>query len=132
MKAPEMTLTTEDLSAIKLMMEEVVDHKIDSAIDNLSVQIVEGFNEVSENFIEVRSDIAELKSDVAELKTDVAELKIDVRLLKIDMVEVKTDVAELKLDMREVKWGLADTVRRAEFLDVRDRVTRLEHRRESN
>lgn len=108
-----MTLTTEDLSAIKSLVETIVDHRVDGAIDSLSVQIGEGFNEVAENF--------------ADLRTDIAELKTDVRLLKIDMVEVKTDIAEIKLDMREVKWGLADTVRRSEFLDVRDRVTRLEH-----
>jgi polyhydroxyalkanoate synthesis regulator phasin len=93
-----MSLTKEDLSAIKSL--------IDGSIDALSLQVGQGFNEMSERFDQAEADIADLKSDVAELKTD---------------------VSTLKTDMREVKWGLADTVRRVEFHDLRTRVERLEH-----
>ena len=103
MKGYTMTLTTEDLSAIKGVVSdtisETVPEMIQAAIDTLSLQIGEGFNEVTERFEQVEADISDLKTDVAELKTD----------------------------MREVKWSLADTVRRGEFLDVRTRVERLEH-----
>lgn len=108
-----MSLTAQDLTAIKDIVKDIVDTSIEKSNDALSLQIGQGFNEVTERFEVVEADIAELKSDVAELKSDVAELK--------------SDVAELKLDMREVKWSLADTVRRPEFLDLRARVERLEH-----
>jgi polyhydroxyalkanoate synthesis regulator phasin len=138
MKANNMTLTTQDLSAIKgivgteieraidskvppminVAIDRAIDNKvkplIDDAIDDLSLKIGQGFNEVTERFDRVEGDIAVIKTNVSELKTDVSALKVDV--------------AELKVDMREVKWGIDDTVRRAEFLDVRDRVTRLEQR----
>lgn len=142
-----MSLTNQDLSAITRLLDDHAEAKIrplvqqvvnasvahtndtikennkiiGRAFDNLTLMIGEGFNEVSENFIEVRSDINVLQSDMIEVKAAISELKADVSLLK-------ADVSELKLDMRDVKWGLADTVHRTEFLDVRDRVTRLEHR----
>jgi len=132
---------------IRPMVHEIVNEAvgtkvpalINRAIDNLAIIIGEGFNEATERFDKVDSeisaikiDVAELKTDVAELKVDVAELKSDVSELKTDVAELKTDVSELKVDMREVKWGLAETVRRPEFIDVRDRMTRLEHKPSSN
>lgn len=112
-----MSLTTEDLSAIKALF--------DAQLDSLTLQIGEGFSEVAENFADVRTDIAELKTDVTLLKNEMVDVKSDIVL-------IKSDISELKLDMREVKWGFADTVRRSEFLDVRDRVTRLEHQSDHN
>jgi len=116
MKDSTVSLTRKDLSAIEGLLDNAFEYKvkplIDEAIDSLSLQVGAGFNEVSERFDRVEADVTELKVDVAELKVDVAEFKMDV--------------SELKTDMREVKWGLADTVRRGEFLDVRARVERLE------
>lgn len=102
-----MSLTATDLTAIKDIVHESINEAIetkippmishaietqvppmiDKAIDTLSLQIGEGFNEVSERFDRVETRLDHLESDVATLKTD----------------------------MREVKWSLADTVRRAEF-----------------
>lgn len=111
-----MTLTTKDLTAIsglldtRLAAQEArleakidakIDTKIDAAIEQFAGIVSVGFNEVTERFNQIDTEIAELKTDVAELKTD----------------------------MREVKWNLTDTVRRAEFLDLRDRVNRLEHQK---
>jgi SMC interacting uncharacterized protein involved in chromosome segregation len=114
MKAATMSLTTQDLTAIKEifdttfddrietkirpMVHEIVNDAIDKAVDDLSLSIGQGFNEATERFVRIEADITELKTDVTELKTD----------------------------MREVKYHLTDTVRRAEFLDLHDRVTHLE------
>lgn len=106
-----MTLTNEDLTAIKGVVQEtiqesvpgIVQPMIDRSLEHFAVIVGDGFNEVAERFNQVDAEIAGLKTDVAELKTD----------------------------MREVKWSLADTVRRAEFLDVRDRVMRLEQRHQA-
>ncbi len=123
MKDNSMSLTTQDLSAIKGIMDTSINSAIDTKVppmieaaietkvpamidranDTLSLQIGQGFNEVTDNFAKVNSRLDNLENDVSELK----------------------------VDMREVKWGLSDTVRRSEFLDVRTRVERLEHRNPS-
>lgn len=89
-----MALTKEDLSAIKTIVETVVDEKV----DGLAVQVGEGFNEVSKRFEQVDR--------------------------RFDRVERRLD--RIETDIREVKWDLADTVRRGEFMELRDRVTELE------
>jgi chromosome segregation ATPase len=161
MKDSAMSLTTQDLTAIKDLLNDhtetnirpMVHGIVNAAIDKFAITVGESFNEVTLRFDKVEADISEIRADVAELKTDVAilkvdvtelktdvailkvdvtELKTDVAELKTDVAELKTDVAELKTDMREVKWGLADSVRRPEFSDLRDRVIRLEHQTNSN
>ena len=66
-----MALTDQDLSAIK----SIVNTSVDAGIDKLSLQVGEGFNEVSERLDRVASDVAVLKDDVAVLKDDMREVK---------------------------------------------------------
>jgi phage shock protein A len=77
---------------------------IDTAIEGLAATIAEDFAQFNQRFDHLETDVTELRSDVAELK----------------------------VDMREVKWHLADTVHRSDFLDLRDRVQKLEHQKETH
>jgi hypothetical protein len=90
-----MALTTQDLTAIKGIVDTSVKTAVDTAIDNFAITVAQSFNDMSDR-------------------------------LDTDFSELKADVSEVKNDVREVKWHLADTVRRGEFLDVRQRVERLE------
>jgi len=90
MKGAGMSLTIEDLEAIKGIVKGIVSESEES----LATTVAQDFARMDERFEHIEGDIIELKNDVAELKTDVAELK--------------SDVTELKIDMREVKWSLAE------------------------
>jgi hypothetical protein len=96
MKGTVMTLTTEDLRAIKSTVSDTINETmqpmIDASVEKFANIVGEGFNEITERF---------------------------------NQIDERFD--HMEADLHEVKWSLSDTVRRAEFLDVRNRVVHLEH-----
>jgi len=88
-----MSLTKEDLRAIKQNNIEVTGAVMITAINDLSLKMCAGFNEMSSRLDRVE---AALKVDVAILKTDVSKLKSDVRGAKFKSDDESVGRSELK------------------------------------
>ncbi|MDB5179114.1 MAG: hypothetical protein JWN01_1057 [Patescibacteria group bacterium] len=71
-----MTLTTQDLHAIRGIVTDtiketvpsIVDSAVGKAIDELSLQVGASFNEMTERFEGIEADITEFKTDMHEVK----------------------------------------------------------------
>lgn len=80
-----MSLTSDDLQAIKGIVENIVD----DAKEEIKIDVAAGFTEVHEKIDGLRTDVDELRTDVDELKTDMAEVKDTVsRIEDVQRAEV--------------------------------------------
>ena len=100
-----MALTTEDLQAIRALIQPLIQPLNDSIC-----LMQKDLTEVKDDVSVMKNDIFSLKTDVAGLKTDVARLKTDVAGLKSEMIELKNRIGCLEdhmliLEKRMDKMG---------------------------
>lgn len=109
-----MTLTTEDLQAIRTLLQPLND-----------------------NICILQQDMNGVKKDVAGLKTDVAALKTDVAALKTDVSGLKKSVQQLELRMDRFESRMGQLESRMDQFEARmdqleNRMNRLENRMDSS
>ena len=68
-----MSLTKDDLRAIRQITTEVTGTIVTEAIDKLALQVGEGFNEMGARLDRVEADVAVLKTDMREVKWHLTE-----------------------------------------------------------
>ncbi len=83
-----MQLTTDDLKAIKTIVDE--------AVDELKLDTAAGFAEVHEKFADADEKFAQIHSDLNNVKEDLSSVKNDLSSVNDDLSSVKQTVERIE------------------------------------
>lgn len=82
------TLTTDDLSAISTIVDDIVEAS--------KIQTAAGFAEVHEKINNLTLDVYGINTELGSIKTDIQNIKTDVEDIKTDVENIKDTVGRIE------------------------------------